>query len=236
MLNVLLESRRTRERRRAGTAASVAVHAAIIAAVVVGTARGSVPTHGEAPKVIEIRMLPVPAERPSAPRARADVAVRSGPPLPAVAAMAPPRLDLSRLPVGLPDGPLVVIRDGDPGPARGTATRLGGDPYAVSSGVPDGAVLTEAIVERPARVLAAPTPRYPERLRAMGIGGRVVVRFVIDTTGRVEAEGVQVMASSHADFEAAVLAVLPRLRFRPAEWRGKQVRMQAVMPFEFEMR
>jgi TonB family protein len=35
------------------------------------------------------------------------------------------------------------------------------------------------------RIVTTAKPRYPERLREAGIEGTVVVRFTVDTTGRV---------------------------------------------------
>jgi protein TonB len=81
-----------------------------------------------------------------------------------------------------------------------------------------------------------PRPHYPDALRAAGLGGHVLVQFVVDTTGRIEPQSVRVLESTHDLFARSVLAVLPRFRFQPAEVNGKRIRMAAQMPFEFTIR
>jgi periplasmic protein TonB len=78
-------------------------------------------------------------------------------------------------------------------------------------------------------------PQYPERLRAAGVTGRVVVRLVVDTLGRVEPASVAIRESAHDLFAQAVRAVIPSLRFVPAEAGGRRVRMLVDLPFEFRL-
>jgi protein TonB len=70
-------------------------------------------------------------------------------------------------------------------------------------------------------------------MRTTGISGRVRIRFVVDTTGRVDPSSVQVIESTHDLFTNAVRAVLPSLRFKPSEANGQRVRSLAEMPFDF---
>jgi protein TonB len=98
---------------------------------------------------------------------------------------------------------------------------------AERSEITTGSELVARIVGAPAR------PRYPESLRAAGLGGRVLVQFTVDTAGRVDPQAVRVLESTHDLFARAVLEVLPRYRFVPAEANGRRVRMVAQMPFEF---
>lgn len=234
MLNVLLESRASTERRRGGTVVSVVAHTAVIAAVVAATAQKPVRAEETPrPSEIPVRIFPlVPTPQPTArPSGSATPTSVAAAPIPA----APPlRIDFSRIPVGIPDGPLV-----DPGASRmpiAAGSGLVTDPYGGSGvAVDPGSVVEERHVERAARLTAAPAPRYPERMRALGVEGRVLVQFVVDTTGRVELDGVRVLTSPHDDFTLAVRQVLPRLRFVPAEVRGGKVRMLAQMPFEFAL-
>jgi protein TonB len=85
-------------------------------------------------------------------------------------------------------------------------------------------------------MLAPPRPRYPDQLRAAGVTGRVVVRLVVDTAGRVELASVTVREASHDLFAQAVRAVLPSLRFTAAEAGGRKIRMLVDLPFEFRLR
>jgi protein TonB len=78
-------------------------------------------------------------------------------------------------------------------------------------------------------------PRYPEPLRQAGIEGRVLVRFVVDTLGRIDPASVQILSSTHDQFTRAVRDALSGFRFRPAESNGKRIPALAEMPFEFKV-
>jgi protein TonB len=85
------------------------------------------------------------------------------------------------------------------------------------------------------RIVRTSAPRYPEPLRQAGVDGRVLIRFVVDTMGRIEPSSVQVLASTHALFTRAVLDALGGFSFRPAEAGGRRVEAAAEMPFEFSI-
>lgn len=70
-------------------------------------------------------------------------------------------------------------------------------------------------------------------LRSGFRGGRVLARFVVDETGRVEPGTAEILASSDTSLTRAVWTVLPALRFTPAERDGRPVRQQVSVPFEF---
>ena len=78
-------------------------------------------------------------------------------------------------------------------------------------------------------------PAYPSTLAKAGIEGRVVVRFVVDTDGRVELPSVRVVESSQRYFLESVLKALPRMRFLPAVKGGRKVRQLVEEPFNFNM-
>jgi protein TonB len=235
MLRTLLESNAPRQRRRASTLASIAVHTALIAAAVVATAsaRADRPQEETLPRdsLVFVRAAP--------PRS-ADDPARSDPPRGARTIadrwpIAPrmPALNLVREPVvGLPaeiDSRILLRADTawpvEPrGRGRGSGSAPLGDEPA-----------TLATVDRAAAILSPPRPRYPDPLRVAGVTGRVVVRLVVDTTGLVEPSSVVIREASHDLFAQAVRAVLPRLRFVPAESGGRKVRMLVDLPFEFRL-
>jgi len=76
--------------------------------------------------------------------------------------------------------------------------------------------------ERP-RVIqdTGPAPAYPER--ASGVG-EVVVRAVVDSTGRVEQGTATVVRSTDAAFDSAALWFVQRSRFEPSRVDGRPVR------------
>jgi periplasmic protein TonB len=91
-------------------------------------------------------------------------------------------------------------------------------------------------VERVARLLDGPRPRYPDMLRAAGVEGEVVVRFVVDTAGRAEPATVTILRSPHELFAASVESALPKYRFAPAMIGNTKVPQAVQMPFVFGLR
>ncbi len=232
MFDRLPESRRRRERRIAATTTSVAAHAAIVLLAVVATSRADPPDAAPVPvdPLIWIDAMPTPPEgvwRAGGSNGRSS--------------RRPPA------PTELVPGPIVIDVD-TPAPddrpwfdIESVLDRHGplvpGDSSARGSGtLSPGGVFTRASVERVASLRAGgPTPRYPEPRRAAGLAGRVDLRFVVDTLGRVEPGTSTVLASSDPRFTAAVRDVLPRLRFAPATAGGRRVRMMVEMPFVFRI-
>ena len=86
-------------------------------------------------------------------------------------------------------------------------------------------------------VLATPSigPAYPRHLRTAGVEGRVLMEFVVDTSGVVEPSSVRVLKSDHADFTRAVHMLLPNLRFTAARIGTQRVRQRVEQPFEFSL-
>jgi TonB family protein len=81
-----------------------------------------------------------------------------------------------------------------------------------------------------ARLLAA---HYPRRLLARGVGGEVVLRFVISREGRIEPRSVMVLSYREEEFALVTLKFLPQLRFRPGHLSGRAVRVSVEMPIRF---
>lgn len=91
---------------------------------------------------------------------------------------------VSRLPdlsIGLEDG----LRSGGPLVTSPPSWRLSG-----IGGTGDVALVR--VPDEPPSLVFAPTPRYPETLRAAGFEGLVEIEAVIDTTGRAEAASLRV--------------------------------------------
>ena len=227
MFGVLIESKARRQRRFGGALLSVVTHGALIGGAIVATTQISVAKPPEPPPpdvVYHVTPAPVPTppvHRPTTP----TTYVPTG-----TVVVVPPLEIPNKLPP-ITAGPVID----DPSKlfiTRGLTTH--DSTLARSSSVADPAQIYNVNdVEKQAVLRSDVRPVYPEMLRTAGIGGRVVVRFVIDTLGRVEGESVVVREASHARFENAVRDVLPRLRFTPALVNDHPVRMLVEMPFEF---
>jgi TonB family protein len=89
-------------------------------------------------------------------------------------------------------------------------------------------------VDQPASIIDEHLqPTYPEALRKRGESGSVDVRFVIDSTGRIDMRTVRVIRSTDPEFTDAVLRVLPMARFNPALVGGHPVRWATAQQFNF---
>jgi len=99
-------------------------------------------------------------------------------------------------------------------------------------------VYEEREVAKPAaRVPGSKEPRYPRELRDKGITGRVIARFVIDTTGRMIASTFDTLPGTDKRFVAAVRDALLLTVFTPAELsNGRRVRQLMIRPFDFDIR
>lgn len=194
---------------------SIAVHVAVGAAVLLGTAKpGRSGVRG--PRVVRI-VLP-PAHNENHDNGSTGLLI------PGPISVVPP--DLRHIPI-----PSL--------PHSGATTQ----PFAASSSGladPSGAGPTSGwnsfLGEEPAEILTGPLPSYPELLRQAGVQGQVVLEAVVDTTGRVLAQSLLVVAATNPGFvEPARQALLATL-FRPAASGGKPVRMRVRIPYQFSIR
>ena len=237
MLRVLLESRAARARRTGGMLLSVTLHAALLCGAVALTADARDHDPPPTPRTV-IGILPwTPPQPTGVERPGRTAASQSSTPVHRVVLDGARPIVLGEIeptitPFGIPDrfaGTENVEWCKRPADCRVGPGRQGGT--GADSGTERVAV-TEVI----ARIRGdVPRPRYPESLRLSGITGRVVVQFTVDTAGAVEPGTVRVLESVHDQFSRAVIEVLPRFRFVPAEVNGRRVRMLAQMPFEFTL-
>ncbi len=94
-------------------------------------------------------------------------------------------------------------------------------------------VSTESMVDQRPVFLSGPRLQYPALLRQAGIQGTVLVRAIIDTTGRAEPASVQVVKSPHPGFDQAAMNAVLRARFRHGVFRGRAVPVLIEFPVEF---
>jgi protein TonB len=98
----------------------------------------------------------------------------------------------------------------------------GGERKVVSEQIPTPKLVKKARVE------------YPEDLRKRGIEGRVYLRVLVDTTGRVG--DVQVLRSSgYPEMDSAAIRAAWQYKFEPAMEDGRKVRAWVNIPFLFKL-
>jgi protein TonB len=227
----LAESTARHGRPSPWVAGSLAAHAAAASLVLLrGAATPSLPVYVPEvlPPYVEITQQPAP---PSSSRGATSFA---GPGTAAPPAVSIPVLEF---PVIVPPAMPSV-----PGPNSGFdpgsfERRAFGSPAAPIASLPSGGDIFDVrSVDRPVRPLAGnPAPRYPAPLAQAGVQGVVTMRFVVDTTGRVEPGSIRVARGAHLLFERAVREILPHLRFLPADVAGVKVRQIVEQPFLFEL-
>lgn len=229
MFTTLLASNAPKVRTRGSTAASLALHATMIGIAVWLTARQV--SANPVPTDVHIAYMPQPAPAgTSAPpvQSPSKALPMPAPPLavpvisvPTVVPTALPLIDATPTPVT--DATIFSVGQSRAAVPGGSATPVGGGDVAY-----DGFT-----VDKPVVPLSGPPPRYPAMLKDAGVEGRVDVRFVVDTLGRVESGSVQVIDATHALFVESVRTALLRQRFMPAEVAGVRVRQLVTQPFVF---
>jgi TonB family protein len=75
---------------------------------------------------------------------------------------------------------------------------------------------------------------YPQALRASGVGGMVVVRFVVEADGTVNTRTAKLVSNTNADLVDPTLKALERFRFRPGRLAGRNVRTFVSMPVTWD--
>jgi TonB family protein len=85
-------------------------------------------------------------------------------------------------------------------------------------------------------LISQPEPRYPTILQQVGVEGHVLLRFVVDTTGRVDKGSIEVVEASDEQFIRPARESVIRARFRPALMSGSPVRQLAEQSMRFAIR
>ena len=232
MFGTLIESRAIPQRRTGGSLASILIHGAIISGGALAGGRAGLVAPPEPPTRHILNFVrdvapPAPA-RPATSAANASVG-----PAPLTRAIVVPLA----IPVGLPavdllpaTGPIEFRSGPIATPAVTCEGQCGESPIIDGRQVWSGNDLMMRLLNEPV------PPRYPEALRRAGVEGDVVVKFVVDTTGRIDMRSIEIMRSTHDAFAAAVRETLEKLRFAPAFSGERKIRALAVMPFHFTLR
>lgn len=134
------------------------------------------------------------------------------------------------------DDPLAGDRAPRPTEVERTAAIEEPGPLAEEGIADEGEIYLESEVENPAAYdPASAAPAYPEELRAQSVPGRVLVEFVVDTSGLADVSSFVVHESSHPAFLRSVRTALPGMRFAPASVGERRVRQRVLIPFVFQI-
>lgn len=262
MFSHLLASGPARERRSsaAATAAAVVFHGAVIGAVAWMTMASdpSVAPTRLAEQVTEVHFVALPpAPQPATPNAPAERSALREPARhersaaePAAArarhflALAPPEFTPPTVPPPTLAhfASLSAADDGVFGPAVDTLSaaailRRAPEPTVeqLAAGPPTPSSYTvppELTNER--EIKRALQREYPMFLQESGIGGRVLLWFLIDQTGKVRRFELK-ESSGRKALDKAALKVATRMHFSPAENYSRKVAVWVVMPILFRI-
>ena len=96
-------------------------------------------------------------------------------------------------------------------------------------------IVSAGEADDPASVVFQPAPRYPPVLQAAGLEGRVLLEFVIDTTGHAEPASLRIIERTREGFDAAALETIEHSLFRAARIRGRLVRQRTLQWVTFRI-
>jgi TonB family protein len=99
--------------------------------------------------------------------------------------------------------------------------------------VDNAQVFMEGQVDDIPQIVTAGPMRYPEVLKAAGIAGRVVVQFVVDTTGHVDPTSFKMISTPHQAFANAAKELVTKSVFRPGRMRGQAVAVLVQQSINF---
>jgi TonB family protein len=96
-------------------------------------------------------------------------------------------------------------------------------------------VFIESRIDQHPQLVSWPPPLYPDAMRQAHIEGRVVIRAIIDTTGRIEPASVKILESPNPAFDKAARFVVLHAFYRPARVHGRAVRVLVNIPIDFKI-
>jgi TonB family protein len=223
----LLESRKRVSRPVWQGAISGGCHLGLIVAVLQATA-GAIPAQPTTLPETTLVYVPPPI-RSSAPVGSESHSTNPTAGFPAAPDL-PPVVAPGSLPANDPGGPSFNAGRKLPDAGRMFSTIL----PASSDSIPGPFDLEH--VDEPVVLLHQPDLRYPAGLERLGLTGRVMVQFVVDTLGRVEASSWDPLEATHPGFERAAFEALMNARFRPARLGGRLVRQLVRQSIRFDVR
>jgi len=85
-------------------------------------------------------------------------------------------------------------------------------------------------------LIRMPRPLYPVEMRRTGIDGRVVLKGLVNTRGRVYWSSILVLAATAPQFVLPAEKALSEAVFRPARWEGRRMEAWVTVTVEFNLR
>ena len=200
--------------RAISSAASISIHVAVAAAVLLSSTKSARPDPIASPPIPRVVFVETTDAQDESPAAAGEP----------VGSIAP--LDLGA--IRIPDS---VLHSGalSPTPRSPEWTPGIGTANANAPG-------WNALAETGPEVLSGPRPTYPDLLRQAGIEGQVVLEARVDSTGRVQRASITVVSATNPGFVESARQSLLATLFRPARVNGHAVATLVRVPFAFSIR
>lgn len=237
------------EGRRSGgwSSKTIAISVAVHALLLVGAVYASVAApEAQEPEEEMVTFVDIPEEAPPVaepPPPAPEVQQAAAPPPPqGFQELIPPLEPPAVIPVV--DNSLPAVDPADfsgIGQAGGIATGIeGGTPQDVAAVDSSSfAYETHVLSRQPelrnlAQVRSYMERSYPRTLQDAGVGGSVMLEFVVEADGTVDEGSVKVVEASHQQFAGVSTQVAGRFRFRPGLYQGREVRVLVKMPITWQ--
>ncbi len=231
MFETLIESKAKKKRTVGQTLVSLVVHGVLIFAAVKATQSVAETTKEKPVDTTMVFLRPPPPTPPPPPPPEPVVVTTNPPPKGFQTVVAPTDIPKVIPPVNLQEKPFDPRDFTGKGVEGGVATGVVGGTGPVDV---KAQVFTEAQLDDPVSPINIPTPRYPPVLESAGIAGRVVVQFIVDTTGHAEPNSFKVIETSHQLFVESAKESIQKAVFKPARFHGRPVRQLVQLPISFK--
>ncbi len=233
MFDTLIESKPKKERSALQMAFSLILHGVLIFGAVKAT-QGAVDAMQDDVLDTTLIFLEAPKETPPEPEPPPpDQIVSANPPPKGFqTVVAPEQIPTEIPPVNLNERPVDPRDFTGKGVEGGIAAGVVGGTGPVEI---TGEEYLQVEVDDPPRMISSGPQRFPPAMQAAGIQGRVVLEFVVDTSGHAEPNSFKVLSSSHKAFEEPAKEMILKSVFKPGRVRGQAVRTRVQQIINFSI-
>ena len=231
MFENLIESSDRRKKSFGQSVLSLLLHGLVIFAAVKATAGVAEEIKARPVDTTLVFLKPPDPTPPPPPPPQQDIVVAANPPPKGFQTVVPPDV----IPKDIPPVDLNT-KPFNPSDFTGKGVEGG-----IASGVVGGSgpvevnaqVYISSQLDDPATPVSQPQPRFPPVLQSAGIGGYVVVQYIVDTTGHAEPGSFKVLEKTHDAFVAPAKEAIMKSVFRPAKFKGEAVRQLVNQKISF---
>jgi protein TonB len=225
----LIESKPKKAKMGAQTTASIVFHGLLVAGLIWAT-KGAAEAVKERLMDTTMVFIEPPKETPPPPdQPPPDAIVSANPPPQGFQTVLPPDV----IPTEIPPVDLNQRFDAKDFTGKGVEGGIAAGIVGGTGPVDNAQIFMEGQVDDAPTVLTQGPQRYPAALASTGIGGRVVLEFVIDTLGRVDPNSYKVISTPHPAFANAAKEMLSKTVYRPGRMRGQAVAVQVRQAINF---